>query len=55
MDIAQYGKDQLEGSHDQLICVRSSKLEKKAFKYYIRKGKAIARAHLERKKYCERS
>ena len=33
--MAQYGKYQLEGSHDQRICIRSSKREKKAFKYYL--------------------
>ena len=42
--MAQYGKHQLEGSndHDQRISVRPSKQKKKAFKYYIRKKKAMA-------------
>ena len=47
------GKYQLEGSHDQRICVLSGKRAKKAFKYYIRKDKAMAWTHLERRKSCE--
>ena len=47
MDMGQYGKYQLEGSHDQQICVRTSKREKKAFKYYIKKKKAMVWTHLE--------
>ncbi len=39
-------KYQLEGSHDQRICVRSSYREKKAFKYNIRKEKTMAWTHL---------
>ena len=50
--MAQYGKYQLEGSHNQRICVRPRKLEKKAFKYYIKKEKAMAWTHLERRKSC---
>ena len=46
MDMAQAGKYQLQGSHNQRI----SKREKKAFKYYIRKEKAIAWTHIERRK-----
>ena len=34
-------------SNDYRKCVRPSKREKKAYKYYIRKGKAIAWTHLE--------
>ena len=41
--MAQYGKNQLKGSHDQRICIRSSKREKKAFKYYVRKERPMAR------------
>ena len=48
--LRKYERDQLEGSHDQRICVRSSKREKKAFKFYIRKEKAMAWTHLERRK-----
>ena len=40
VDMVQYGKYQLEGLQDQRICVRSSKRDKKAFKYYIRKKKS---------------
>ena len=39
---AQYGKGQLNRSHDWRICVRrSSKREKKALKYYMRTEKAM--------------
>ena len=37
--MAQYGKYQLKQSQDQQTRVRSSKREKKTFKYYIRKEK----------------
>ena len=46
MDMAQYGKNQLERSHNQRICSRPSKREKKAFKYYIGKEKALDWTHL---------
>ena len=46
------GKYQLEGSYDQRISVRPTLLENKAFKYYIRKEKAMALTHLERGKSC---
>ena len=38
----KHGKYQLEGTHDQKICARPSKREKKAFKQYIREDKAMA-------------
>ena len=50
--MAQYGNYQLEGSHNQRICARPSKRKKKAFKYFMRKEKAIAGTHLERRKTC---
>ena len=37
--MAQYGKCKLEGSHNQRICARPIKGEKKAFKYYILRKK----------------
>ena len=42
MDLAKYGKHQLEGSQDQRICVRSSKQE-------MRKEKTITWTHFERR------
>ena len=50
--MAQYDEYQLERSNDQRIYVIPSKREKKAFKYYIRKEKAMAWTHLERRKSC---
>ena len=38
--MAQNENYQLKGTRIQRICVRPSKREKKAFKYYIRKEKA---------------
>ena len=49
MNMSQYGKYKQEESHDQRICVRPSKLLKKAFKYYIRKKIAMAWTNLERR------
>ena len=49
MDMAQDGKYQLEGSHNQRMCAWPSKREKKHFKYYISKEKAMAWIHLERR------
>ena len=55
MDMAQYGKYQLKGSHGKRICIRLSKREKKASRYHIRKEKAKVWAHLERRKSCKGS
>ena len=42
MNMAQYGKYQLEGLHNQRICARPSKREKKALKYYIGNEKTLS-------------
>ena len=37
------------------VCRNESKREKKTFKYYIRKEKAMAWTHLKGRKFCEKS